>query len=206
MDARRPSPSSPCALIFHCTLTLIPFGRTQVDKAKKAGPLLAEILLSRTQGARPVQLVGHSLGAVTVLHALLTLASSPQAGARDLVDSAILISLPASPSPASWRAAKKAIGRRLVNAWSGRDFVLASVVRLHEVIGNAVELRDGARVGGLSAVDVEGVENVDLSTVVDGACPPLASSSSSLSPKADPLCSRSQATSRSPESCQTSSA
>jgi len=144
-----------------------------VDKAKKAGPLLAEILLGRPQGARPVQLVGHSLGALTALHALLALARSDRADALDLVDSAVLISLPASPSAEHWATARRAVGRRLVNGFSSRDFVLASVVRLHEVIGNAVELRDGAHVAGLSAVTaVEGVENVDLSDVVDGTLRP----------------------------------
>lgn len=140
----------------------------QVDKAKKAGPLLADILLSRTQGSRPVQLVGHSLGALTVLHTLLSLAQSDNPLAKDVVDSAVLISLPASPSEDAWLSARKVVGRRMVNAWSSRDYVLASVVRLHEVIGNAVELRDGLRVGGLAEVPVEGVENVDLSDVVSG--------------------------------------
>jgi len=48
----------------------------------------------------------------------------------------------------------------MVSGHSRKDFVLASVVRLHEVVGGAVEARlDGGKVAGLGAVGVEGVSS-----------------------------------------------
>lgn len=56
-----------------------------------------------------------------------------------------------------------------MNAHSRKDFVLASVVRLHEVVGGVTEGRVGLKVAGLGEVGLEGVvEDVDLSGVVKG--------------------------------------
>lgn len=53
----------------------------------------------------------------------------------------------------------------MVSGHSRKDFVLASVVRLHEVVGGAVEARlDGGKVAGLGAVGVEGVSSHHFST------------------------------------------
>ncbi|CED83011.1 Uncharacterized conserved protein [Phaffia rhodozyma] len=140
-----------------------------VDKSKKAGQVLADVLISKVQGSRPVVLVGTSLGALTVFYCLLALASSDSPEALSIVDSAYLISLPSSPSEVQWKKARSVVGRRVVNGWSGRDIVLSGVVRLHEVVGKVGEGRvDGASVAGLCKVEIEGIENVDLSAVVDG--------------------------------------
>jgi hypothetical protein len=62
----------------------------------------------------------------------------------------------------------------MTNAFSPRDFVLASVVRLHEVVGSVSKigrdggLQEGVRVAGLGKVDVDGVEDVDLGGVLEG--------------------------------------
>lgn len=140
-----------------------------MDKSKKAGQVLADVLLSQVQGSRPVVLIGTSLGSLTIFHCLLALSTSTSPGARTLVDSAVLVSLPASPSKEQWKLVRGVVGRRVVNGWSGRDMVLASVVRLHEVVGKVGEGRvDGGAVAGLGKVEVEGVEDVDLSGVLDG--------------------------------------
>lgn len=60
------------------------------------------------------------------------------------------------------------MARRLVNAWCGNDFVLAVVVRLHEVVSRGVTGNSGICVAGLGPVDVRGVENVNLSGVING--------------------------------------
>lgn len=145
-----------------------------VDKARKAGPILAQVLLSRIQGSRPVVLIGTSLGALTIFHALLELAKSNDKGAADgLIDSAILIGMPSSPSEEQWGKVRGVVGRRVVNGFSRKDFVLASVVRLHEVVGGMTEARvDGGRVAGLGPVGQVGVEDVDLSGIIDGQSAP----------------------------------
>ncbi len=60
------------------------------------------------------------------------------------------------------------VARRLVNAWSDSDLVLAGVVRLHEVVSRAVELSNGIMVAGLGPVRQAGVEDVDISGVLRG--------------------------------------
>ncbi|KZW03410.1 DUF726-domain-containing protein [Exidia glandulosa HHB12029] len=140
------------------------------DKSRKAGHLLADVLRSRVQGSRPVTLIGSSLGALVVFQALLDLSSSglpnshTHAGAGPLVDSAIFIASPANPSDDEWRKVRGAVGRRVVNAWCKSDLVLATVGRLHEVVG-------GARFKpsmGLGVVMVEGVEDIDIGDIIEG--------------------------------------
>ena len=100
------------------------------DRAKKAGRLLGEVLEKKVQGERPVVLVGTSLGALTVLTALQYLASLDQGqGVPAYVESAYLISLPAAPSPEEWAKIRSVTARRVVNAYSESDWVLAGVVR-----------------------------------------------------------------------------
>ena len=85
------------------------------------------------------------------------------------MDSAILVGMPSTPSGEQWEKVRGVVGRRVVNGFSRKDFVLASVVRLHEVVGGMAEARvDGGRVAGLGPVAQKGVEDVDLSGVVDG--------------------------------------
>lgn len=111
--------------------------------------------------------IGTSVGALTVLHALLYLASLDNAS-PNVVDSVFLVSLPSAPTAAEWAAVRKVTARRVVNAWSGKDFVLASVVRLHEVVSRGVTGNSGVCVAGLGAVQQPGVEDMDLSDVLGG--------------------------------------
>ncbi|EJD46374.1 DUF726-domain-containing protein [Auricularia subglabra TFB-10046 SS5] len=128
------------------------------DRAKKAGQLLAEVLRERVQGERPVILVGSSLGGLVLFEALLVLSSDPT---PPLVDTAIFVSSPMSPSKAEWSRVRRAVGRRMVNAYCASDLVLATVGRLHEVVGGGLRGQYGS-VMGLAPCGVEGVEDVDL--------------------------------------------
>ncbi|KAG8703810.1 hypothetical protein FRC08_002625 [Ceratobasidium sp. 394] len=133
------------------------------DKAKKAGDLLAEVLREKVQGERPITLVASSLGALALFKALLVLADSDDAP-EPLIDSAILISLPQVVSHREWAKARTVVSRRLVNAYSSRDFVLAGVGRLHEVVSGA----GFGGMAGLNAVQVHGVEDINVSELVGG--------------------------------------
>ncbi|BEI93402.1 uncharacterized protein CcaverHIS019_0510300 [Cutaneotrichosporon cavernicola] len=135
------------------------------NKSIKAGRLLGEVLAQRVQGERPVSLIGTSVGALTVLHALLYLSEQDQ---PHLIDSVFLVSLPSAPTTAEWSAVRSVTARRVVNAWCGSDFVLASVVRLHEVLSRGVTGKNGVCVAGLGPVQQPGVEDMDLSDVLDG--------------------------------------
>lgn len=133
------------------------------DKARKAGGLLAEVLKEKVQGERPITMVASSLGAMAVFRALLELADSEEQN-EPLIDSIFLISLPQVVSAREWAKVRKVVGRRIVNVFSSKDFVLAGVGRLHEVVSGA----GFGGMAGLNAVKTHGVEDVDVSEIVEG--------------------------------------
>ncbi|KAH7337457.1 hypothetical protein B0J17DRAFT_428691 [Rhizoctonia solani] len=133
------------------------------DKAKKAGKLLSEVLKERVQGERPITMVSSSLGALALFRALTELAESDELK-EPLIDSVFLISLPQVVSPREWAKVRKVVSRRIVNVYSTRDFVLASVGRLHEVFSGS----GFGGMAGLNAVNVNGVEDVDMSEIIGG--------------------------------------
>ncbi|KAG9027419.1 hypothetical protein FRB95_007787 [Tulasnella sp. JGI-2019a] len=138
------------------------------DRARKAGRLLADVLKEKVQGERPVVLVGSSLGALALFEAILTLSTANLP--TPLIDTAIFISLPISPSPQEWSKVRSAVGRRVVNAYCATDLVLAVVGRLHEVLGEG-RVTTMAGMGPVMAKENEkdlGVENVDLGEVIKG--------------------------------------
>ncbi|CEL53296.1 putative membrane protein F35D11,3 OS=Caenorhabditis elegans GN=F35D11.3 PE=3 SV=2 [Rhizoctonia solani AG-1 IB] len=113
------------------------------DKAKKAGNLLSEVLKEKVQGERPLSMVG----------ALSQIQNEHDANVATLV-----------VSPREWAKVRRVIGRRIVNVYSSRDLVLASVGRLHEVFSGA----GFGGMAGLNAVSVYGVEDIDISEIVGG--------------------------------------
>lgn len=126
------------------------------DKAKKAGVLLAEILEKEVQGKRPVVLVrprplfspprtlppltpssacslakrqiGYGPGASLIFSCLQHL---HQLELGHLVYAVTLISLPDSPSPVAWAAARSVVSHELINAYSTNDWVLGIAARLY---------------------------------------------------------------------------
>ncbi|EIW69835.1 hypothetical protein TREMEDRAFT_43510 [Tremella mesenterica DSM 1558] len=165
--------SLPLTVYSMATMSLDNTWMHAVDRARKAGTLLGEVLEKRVQGQRPVILIGSSLGALTVQTALLHLASlSHPTGSNGIVpnyvESAFLISLPSAPTAEEWAKCRGVTARRLVNAWSESDLVLAGVVRLHEVLSRATTLSSGIKVAGLGPVNQPGVEDVNLSGVLGG--------------------------------------
>ncbi|KAB5592974.1 membrane protein [Ceratobasidium theobromae] len=136
------------------------------DKARKAGNLLSEVLKEKVQGERPITIVASSLGAMALFKALLVLADSG-ALKEPLIDSVFLISLPQVISPREWTKSPtpyEVVARRIVNVYSSRDFVLAGVGRLHEVISGA----GFGGMAGLNAVNIPGIEDVNVSGIVEG--------------------------------------
>lgn len=101
------------------------------------------------------------MGAITIFNALLQLAKR---GVRDSVDEVILIGAPLSPTPAEWESVKTVVAGRMVNVYSRNDWVLAILVRLHSMVSS----RMSTSVAGLGSVEVEGVEEVDVSDIVSG--------------------------------------
>ncbi|KAL6876658.1 DUF726 domain-containing protein [Trichoderma novae-zelandiae] len=133
-----------------------PFNRAN-NRSRKAGQLLADALINKVQGERPVTLVGYSLGATTIHACLQSLAERHAFG---LVDTVIIIGTPAPSDPAHWRAIRPVVSGKIFNVYSENDMVLGFAYRMHSL---------ALGVAGLQPIkDVNGIVNVDLSESVSG--------------------------------------
>jgi hypothetical protein len=109
------------------------------SRADKAGEILADALINKAQGERPVTLIGYSLGSRLIYSCLQSLC---RRSAYGLVESVILM------------------GGRVVNVFSENDSVLAFLYRTSS-------LQFG--VAGLQPIEgVPGVENLDVSEKISG--------------------------------------
>ena len=126
-------------------------------RADKAGKVLADALVNRAQGERPVTLVGFSLGARIIYSCLLALAESKAFG---LVESVVILGAPIPSHSAGWRKMRAVVTGRLVNVYSENDYILAFLYR-------ASAIKFG--VAGIQKAEfVKGVENIDVSDMIDG--------------------------------------
>jgi hypothetical protein len=133
-----------------------PFNRAS-SRSEKAGKILADALINRVQGERPVVLVGYSLGAAAIHSCLEELA---QRRAFGLVETVVIIGAPAPSEPSHWRTIRTVVSGKIFNVYSENDMVLGFVYRVHSL---------AMGVAGLQAIDrVEGVVNLDLSDSVSG--------------------------------------
>jgi len=127
------------------------------NRADKAGLVLADALINKAQGERPVTLIGYSLGARMIYSCLMSLAERRAFG---LVESAVLLGAPAPSDSAPWRAMRSVVAGRLINVYSENDYILAFLYRTSSIQFG---------VAGLQEVqDVKGVENVNVSDMVSG--------------------------------------
>lgn len=128
-----------------------------VSRSEKAGRVLADALINKVQGERPVTLIGYSLGARVIYSCLNELADRKAFG---LVESVCLMGAPVPSDPINWRRIRSVVAGRLINVYSTNDFLLAFLYRTNS-------LQYG--VAGLQAIqDVQGIENVDVSDLIDG--------------------------------------
>mmetsp|Transcript_4301 Transcript_4301/g.27388 ORF Transcript_4301/g.27388 Transcript_4301/m.27388 type:complete len:1049 (-) Transcript_4301:709-3855(-) len=126
-----------------------------LDRAEKLGRVLADILIANFHGDKPITLVGYSLGAKAIFHCLEEL---HKRGHRGTVERAILLGTPVGRSSERWRKAREVVSGRLVNGYTLNDWVLGLVFR-------ATNTNMAA---GLSPVPVSGVENVNVSCLIEG--------------------------------------
>ncbi|KAF9102005.1 hypothetical protein BGX29_005060 [Mortierella sp. GBA35] len=129
-----------------------------MDRARKSGYVLADILIERVQGNRPTTLIGYSTGAVVIWECLLELAKRKEHG---LINSVVLLGAPIKTDMEDkWQEASSVVSHRFINGYSKKDVVLASIYRLHAI---------GLDVAGLQPVEaVSRIENVDLTDIVGG--------------------------------------
>ncbi|KAL4938938.1 hypothetical protein BDV06DRAFT_214710 [Aspergillus oleicola] len=126
-------------------------------RSDKAGEVLADAIISKVQGERPVTLIGYSLGSRVIYSCLQKLAKRHAYG---LVETAILMGAPTPSDTPDWRRIRRVVSGRLVNVYSENDAVLAFLYRT-----SSLQLG----VAGLQPIEnVPGVENLDVSDIING--------------------------------------
>ncbi|KAJ2726708.1 Transmembrane and coiled-coil domain-containing protein 4 [Coemansia sp. Benny D115] len=115
-----------------------------LERARRAGRLLADVLESQAHGKRPVHLVGYSLGALVIFTCLQEL---HRRNAFGLVETAVLLGMPASSTDQeAWSACCQCVARRVVVGYSDKDWVLAFLFRASSLC---------ASLAGLEGVNAE---------------------------------------------------
>jgi pimeloyl-ACP methyl ester carboxylesterase len=127
------------------------------SRSERAGEILADALINRVQGERPVTLVGYSLGSRLIFSCLTSLAKRRAFG---VVESVVFIGSPVPSDGFDWRIMRSAVSGKVVNIFSENDYILGFVYR-----SSSIQLG----VAGLQAVKgVYGVDNLDVSSEVSG--------------------------------------
>lgn len=146
----------PIALLKVSKIIDNPFS-VALNRADKAGLVLADALINKAQGERPVTLIGYSLGARLIYSCLVSLAERRAFG---LVESVVLMGTPVPSDAAVWRTMRSVVEGRLINVYSEHDYILAFLYRTSNIQFG---------VAGLQAIqDVKDIENVDMSDLVKG--------------------------------------
>ncbi|KAI5926325.1 hypothetical protein F4810DRAFT_656383 [Camillea tinctor] len=128
------------------------------DRAWAAGLILADSLIDRNLGTRPITLVGYSLGARVIFSCLLELARK---GAYGLVQNVYFFGAPIVIKRDEFLRARTVVAGRFVNGYSRTDWILGYLFRL---TGGGIR-----PVAGLRTVDdVPGMENIDCTEFVAG--------------------------------------
>ncbi|KAI8149599.1 hypothetical protein BJV82DRAFT_662886 [Fennellomyces sp. T-0311] len=131
-----------------------------LDRARLAGLILADSLMNRNLGARPVTLVGYSLGARVIFYCLLELA---RVNAYGLVENVALFGTPVSASKSQWKECTTVVSGRFVNGYATSDWLLGFLFRASTAgLGNVAGLRPIAHIEG------DRVQNVDCTDLVKG--------------------------------------
>ncbi len=134
------------------------------NRSEKAGRVLADALVNRVQGERPVTLVGYSLGARVIYSCLRALAERRAFG---LVDTVVLIGAPVPSNQAHWQLMRSVVAGRLFNVYSANDLILAFLYRATSAqLGIAGLEAISCGSGGGGGEDEEGVVNLNLTEEV----------------------------------------
>ncbi|OCK74201.1 DUF726-domain-containing protein [Lepidopterella palustris CBS 459.81] len=119
--------------------------------------VLADAVVNKVQGERPVILIGYSLGARAIYTCLMKVAERRAFG---LVESVVLVGAPTPADAMEWRKIRNVVAGRVVNVFSTNDYILALLYRTSSIQYG---------VAGLQKVEkVKGVQNVDVSELVSG--------------------------------------
>ena len=128
------------------------------QRATSAGLILADSLIDRNLGLRPITLVGFSLGARVIFYCLKELANR---GAWGLIQNVYLFGSPVVANKDDYLRARMMVSGRFVNGYASNDWILGYLFRATS--GGIM------RVAGLAPVEgVAGIENINVTDLVNG--------------------------------------
>ncbi|KAM3543888.1 hypothetical protein ARSEF1564_003225 [Beauveria bassiana] len=129
-----------------------------LDRATSAGLILADSIIERGLGTRPITLVGYSLGSRVIYSCLQELAKK---GAYGLVQNVYLFGSPVVVKKEEYIKARTVVAGRFVNGFNRNDWILGYLFRL---------TNGGIRkVAGLGPIeDLPWIENLDVTELVAG--------------------------------------
>lgn len=123
-----------------------------LDRAKAAGSVLADVLIHRHLGVRPIILIGFSLGARLIFYCLLELAKAKAFG---IVQDVFILGATVTAPRQTWLQARSVVAGRFVNCYARNDWVLNYLFRATNAgLNNIAGLRPVQNVPGLENVDV----------------------------------------------------
>lgn len=129
-----------------------------LDRAWKAGKILADTLISGNMGVRPITLVGFSLGSRLIYSCLIELANR---GGFGLIENVILLGNPATVKYDQITLARSVVSGKFINGYTRNDWILGYLFR---ATGGGL-----LTVSGLSPIEnIPGVENFDCTELVEG--------------------------------------
>ncbi|ERF74517.1 hypothetical protein EPUS_03955 [Endocarpon pusillum Z07020] len=129
-----------------------------LDRANSAGLILADSLIDRHLGNRPITLLGFSLGSRLIFSCLKELAAR---GAYGIVQNVYLFGSPIVAKKDEYLRARSVICGRFVNGYASNDWILGYLFRATS--GGIM------RVAGLAPVEgIPGLENLDVTQLVNG--------------------------------------
>ncbi|EMP28308.1 Transmembrane and coiled-coil domain-containing protein 4 [Chelonia mydas] len=128
-----------------------------LNRSAEVGKHLAQILLRRQQGKRPVTLIGFSLGARVIYFCLKEMAQEKDC--EGIIEDVVLLGAPVEGEAKYWKAFTKVVSGRIINGYCRGDWLLSFVYRT-----SSAQLK----VAGLQPVilDDRRMVNMDLSSVV----------------------------------------
>ncbi|CBX95597.1 hypothetical protein IAQ61_004425 [Plenodomus lingam] len=126
-------------------------------RADMAGLILADSLIDRNLGTRPVTLVGFSLGSRVIFSCLKELANR---GAFGVVQNVYMFGTPVVAKNDDYVRARSIVPGRFVNGYATNDWILGYLFRATS--GGVM------RVAGLAPVQVPTIENVNVTELVPG--------------------------------------
>ncbi|KAL7936061.1 DUF726 domain-containing protein [Trichoderma chlorosporum] len=129
-----------------------------LDRATSAGLILADSLIERSLGTRPITLVGYSLGARVIFSCLKELAKK---GAFGLIQNVYMFGSPIVANRDDFLKARSVVSGRFVNGYNRNDWILGYLFRL---TNGGIR-----RVAGLGSLDdCPWIESVDVTDLVAG--------------------------------------